>query len=123
MATILVVEDDPLNADVITRLLQMHGHEVLVTDQGAKALEHARTAAPALILMDATLEDSEMDGWEITRRLKADPLTQAIPVIAVTAHVMPYHVERAKAVGCDGFIAKPINFAEVMGKINALLPS
>ena len=119
MAKILLVEDNEMNRDMLARRLQRRGHEVLVAVDGAEGLELARREAPTLILMDMTLP--VLDGWEATRRLKADPATGSIPIIALTAHAMNEDRERALAVGCDDFDTKPIEFPRLIGKVDALL--
>jgi two-component system cell cycle response regulator DivK len=118
---ILVVEDDPQNVDIMVEFLEMHGHEAIVTGDGEQAIEIALSQAPALVLMDATLEGSAIDGWEASKKLKADPRTRSIPIIAVTASVMASDKERAESAGCDDFAAKPFKFKELIAKIDALL--
>jgi len=119
MAKILLVEDNEMNRDMLTRRLQRCGHEVLVAVDGAQGLAVAQDQLPGLILMDMSLPI--MDGWEATRQLKADPATSAIPVIALTAHAMSEDRERALAAGCDDYDTKPVEFGRLVGKIDALL--
>ena len=119
MSTILLVEDNEMNRDMLSRRLARNGYEVLLAENGEQGLALARTAAPALILMDLSLPG--IDGWEATRRLKADPATRAIPVIALTAHAMPSDRESARAAGCDDFDTKPIELARLLQKMAALL--
>jgi len=119
MTRILLVEDNEMNRDMLRRRLERIGYEVDEVGDGAEALVRA-AAAPALILMDMSLPG--MDGWEATRRLKSDPATASIPVIALTAHVMAGDRERAIAVGCDEFETKPVEFARLRAKIDKLLP-
>jgi CheY-like chemotaxis protein len=119
MAKILLVEDNEMNRDMLTRRLQRRGHEVVVAVDGAEGLELARREAPTLILMDMTLP--VLDGWEATRRLKADPTTVGIPIIALTAHAMSEDRARAIEAGCDDFDTKPIEFPRLLGKVDALL--
>ena len=120
MAKILLVEDNELNRDMLSRRLVRRGHEVAMAVDGAQALVAARTEAPVLVLMDMSLP--VIDGWEATRRLKADPQLCHIPVIALTAHAMSGDRERALEAGCDDFDTKPIELPRLLGKINALLP-
>ena len=119
MAKILLVEDNEMNRDMLTRRLQRRGHEVVCAVDGAAGLEVARREGPALILMDMTLP--VLDGWEATRRLKADPATGGIPIIALTAHAMSEDRARAIEAGCDDFDTKPIEFPRLLGKVDALL--
>ena len=119
MAKILLVEDNEMNRDMLARRLQRRGHEVVVAVDGAEGLELARREAPTLILMDMTLP--VLDGWEATRRLKADPATGGIPIIALTAHAMSEDRTRAIEAGCDDFDTKPIEFPRLLGKVDALL--
>ena len=119
MAKILLVEDNEMNRDMLARRLRRRGHEVLVAVDGAEGLELARREAPTLILMDMTLP--VLDGWEATRRLKADPATGSIPIIALTAHAMAGDRERALAAGCDDYDTKPVELPRLLAKIDALL--
>ena len=119
MAKILLVEDNEMNRDMLSRRLQRRGYEVVVALDGQEGLSLAETDAPALVLMDMSLP--VLDGWETTRRLKASPATRGIPVIALTAHAMAGDRERALAAGCDDFDTKPIEFERLLGKIEALL--
>ena len=119
MAKILLVEDNEMNRDMLSRRLQRRGYEVVVALDGQEGLRLAETDAPALVLMDMSLP--VLDGWETTRRLKASLATRGIPVIALTAHAMAGDRERALAAGCDDFDTKPIEFERLLGKIEALL--
>jgi two-component system cell cycle response regulator DivK len=119
MAKILLVEDNEMNRDMLSRRLQRRGYEVLTAVDGESGLAVTRSELPALILMDMSLPG--IDGWEATRQLKADPATRAIPVIALTAHAMAGDREKALAVGCDDFDTKPIELDRLLGKIAALL--
>ena len=119
MAKILLVEDNEMNRDMLSRRLQRRGHEVLVAADGADGVAKARAEVPSLILMDMSLPI--LDGWEATRQIKADPATSAIPVIALTAHAMSEDRERALAAGCDDYDTKPVEFPRLVGKIDALL--
>ena len=117
---ILLVEDNEMNRDMLSRRLLRRGHEVLFAVDGQEAVDMAASASPALILMDMGLP--VMDGWEATRRIKADPRTRAIPVIALTAHAMAEDRDKALAAGCDDFDTKPVEIARLLAKIEALLP-
>ena len=119
MTKILLVEDNEMNRDMLSRRLQKQGYEVVIAVDGEACLAKAQTETPALILMDMSLPG--MDGWEATRRLKAAPQTQAIPVIALTAHAMSDDREKALAAGCDDFDTKPIELPRLLSKIHALL--
>ena len=121
MPRILLVEDNEPNRDMLTRRLRRRGFEVIAAEDGARGVELAASAAPDLVLMDVSLP--VLDGWEATRRLKADPATARIPVIALTAHAMPADHERALAAGCDDFDTKPVELRRLLGKIAALLPA
>lgn len=124
MARILLVEDDEDNIALLTRLLEHHGHAISVAVDGTTAVARAREEMPELILMDLELPPAPDDspdpnaGLEATRRLKSDPATAAIPVIALTAHTMAHHHERIVAAGCDDFQEKPIYpFENLLAKI------
>ena len=119
MAKILLVEDNEMNRDMLCRRLQRRGHEVAIAADGAEGLALARRERPGLILMDMTLP--VLDGWEATRQLKADPVTSAIPIIALTAHAMSEDRQRALEAGCDDYDTKPIEFPRLIGKVDALL--
>lgn len=112
---VLVVEDNPLNQELVTDLLEMSGHTVVTADSGESALQLARTRQLDLILMDVSLPGK--DGLAVTAELKADPLTRAIPVIAVTAHSMVKDRERIMASGCDGYVTKPIDAQTFVSEI------
>ncbi len=119
MARILVVEDNTLNRDMLTRRLARRGYEVLVAEDGQAAIDMAGTEAPDLILMDMSLPI--LDGWEATRRLKAAPETARIPVIALTAHAMAGDREKTIEAGCDDYDSKPIEFERLLRKMEAFL--
>ena len=119
MARILLVEDNELNQDMLSRRLTKRGHEVSIAVDGAQGLEMARADAPDLVLMDMSLP--VMSGWEATIALKGDDRTKAIPVLALTAHSMSGDRERAIAAGCDDFDTKPIDLPRLLEKINLLL--
>ncbi|WP_435016994.1 response regulator [Tundrisphaera sp. TA3] len=120
MARILLVEDNELNRDMLSRRLRRYGFEVEMAADGLRGLEAARLGSFDLILMDLSLP--EIDGWEATRRLKADPQTQAIPIIALSAHAMSGDRERAIEAGCDDYDSKPVELARLLAKIRATLP-
>ena len=119
MPRILLVEDNEANRDSLSRHLQRRGYEVLTAADGEQGLDRARSAGPDLILMDMSLP--VLDGWEATRRLKADPQTRAIPVLALTAHAMADDRQKALDAGCDDYDTKPIDTDRLMGKVRALL--
>ena len=119
MPKILIVEDDELNRDSLRRLLRRRGFEIVLAVDGEDGIATARAEAPDLILMDMSLP--VVDGWEATRRLKADPAVQATPIIALTAHAMSSDRDKALAAGCDDFDTKPIDLDRLLPKIHALL--
>lgn len=119
MAKILLVEDDELNRDMLSRRLMRRDYEVVIAEDGEQGLAMASGENPDLILMDLSLP--VMDGWESTRRLKADPRTKSIPVIALTAHAMPGDREKSLQAGCDDFETKPVEFQRLLDKIEMLL--
>jgi CheY-like chemotaxis protein len=119
MPRILLVEDNELNIDMLSRRLKKRQFDVVVAMSGVEAVEKAHTEHPDLILMDIELPD--MDGWEASRRLKADPATEQIPIIAVTAHAMSDHEQKSREAGCDDYESKPIDFERLVSKINLLL--
>jgi CheY-like chemotaxis protein len=119
MPKILIVEDNELNRDMLSRRLARKGYEVLLAEDGAKGVAAAAAERPDLVLMDMSLP--VLDGWEATRRLKADPATRAIPVIALTAHAMSSDREKALEAGCDDYDTKPIELPRLLEKIERLL--
>jgi CheY-like chemotaxis protein len=119
MPKILLVEDNEMNRDMLSRRLVKRGFEVAIAVDGEQGLVMASSQAPALILMDMSLPG--IDGWEATRRLKAAPETRGIPVIALTAHAMSGDREKAVAAGCDDFDTKPVDLPRLLAKIDALL--
>ena len=119
MAKILLVEDNEMNRDMLSRRLERKGHSVTIAIDGAEGLDKARSDTPDLILMDMSLP--AIDGWEVTRRLKADEATRRIPVIALTAHAMASDEQKAREAGCDDFDTKPIKLPRLLDKIQALL--
>lgn len=114
-----MVEDNEMNRDMLGRRLQRRGYEVLIAVDGQEGIDRARNDRPDLILMDMSLP--VIDGWEATRRLKAADDTEAIPVIALTAHAMTGDREKALEAGCNDYDTKPIEFQNLLGKIEALL--
>jgi CheY-like chemotaxis protein len=119
MPRILLVEDNEMNRDMLSRRLERRGFEVVVAVDGQQGVDLARTHLPELILMDMSLP--VVDGWEATRQIKADPVTSAIPVIALTAHAMAGDRQRALDAGCDDYDTKPIEFPRLLQKMEALL--
>ena len=119
MTTILIVEDNEMNRDMLSRRLKRRGYEVLVAVDGEMGIDLARTQAPDLILMDMSLP--LIDGWEATRRLKADETLAHIPVIALTAHAMASDREKAIEAGCDDYDTKPIDLTRLLAKMVTLL--
>ena len=119
MPKILLVEDNEMNRDMLSRRLVRNGFEVVIAVDGGQGVTMATSEKPDLILMDMSLP--VIDGWEATRRVKADPATQAIPVIALTAHAMADDKEKALAAGCDDFDTKPVELPRLLEKIQALL--
>jgi CheY-like chemotaxis protein len=119
MAKILLVEDNEMNRDMLSRRLLRNGFEVVIAVDGRKGVEMASSEKPDLILMDMSLP--VMDGWDATRHVKADPATKSIPVIALTAHAMVEDRDKAMAAGCDDFDTKPVELPRLLGKIEALL--
>ena len=119
MPRILLVEDNEMNRDMLSRRLQKKGYDVLIALDGEAGVNMAASERPDLILMDMSLP--VVDGWEATRRIKGQPLTASIPVIALTAHVMEGDRDKAFEAGCDDYDAKPIDFERLLGKMHALL--
>jgi len=119
MSKILLVEDNEMNRDMLSRRLTRRGYHVVIALDGESGLALAGSEAPDLILMDMSLPI--LDGWEAARRLKAAPATQRIPVIALTAHAMSSDRDRAIAAGCDDYDTKPIELERLLAKIEALL--
>jgi two-component system, cell cycle response regulator DivK len=119
MPKIILVEDNEMNRDMLSRRLQRRGYEVVMAVDGQEGVALAQSEAPDLILMDMSLP--VMDGWEATRRLKAASETMSIPVIALTAHAMSGDREKAMEAGCDDYDAKPIDLPRLLEKIEALL--
>jgi len=116
---ILLVEDNEMNRDMLSRRLARRGYEIVMAVDGEQGIAMAASEAPALILMDMSLPG--VDGWEATRHIKAAPATSGIPVIALTAHAMEGDREKALAAGVDDFDTKPVEMERLLGKIEALL--
>jgi two-component system, cell cycle response regulator DivK len=119
MPKLLIVEDNEMNRDMLSRRLTRRGYEVVLAADGAEGVAKAGTEGPDLILMDMSLP--VLDGWEATRRIKAAAGTRGIPVIALTAHAMAGDEARARAAGCDDFDTKPVDLARLVGKIERWL--
>jgi len=119
MAKILLVEDNEMNRDMLSRRLERKGYQVAVAADGQEGLNKAKAEKPDLILMDMSLP--VLDGWEATRQLKADGATKSIPVIALTAHAMASDEQRAREAGCDDFDTKPIELPRLLEKMQQLL--
>ena len=120
MARILLVEDNEMNRDMLSRRLKRRDHEVSIAVDGQEAVDKARAEKPEVILMDMSLP--VMDGWEATRQLKADEETKMIPIIALTAHAMASDEAKAREAGCDVFDTKPIELPRLLEKIQNHLP-
>jgi len=119
MARILLVEDNEMNRDMLSRRLLRKGHEIAMAVDGAQGVEMAKAQMPDIILMDMSLP--VIDGWEATRQLKADDATRSIPIIALTAHAMAGDQEKAREAGCDDYDTKPVELPRLLAKIAALL--
>ena len=119
MARILMVEDNEMNRDALSRRLERRGYEVVLAVDGKQGLTLAQSVQPDLILMDLSLP--EIDGWEATRCLKAASATAQIPLIVLSSHAMAGDREKALAAGCDDFDAKPVDFQRLLAKIETLL--
>jgi CheY-like chemotaxis protein len=117
--TILLIEDDEMNRDMLSRRLKLLNYRVLLAGNGVEGVALAQAAAPDLILMDMSLP--ELDGWQATRRLKSQPATRSIPVIALTAHALVGDRDKALQAGCDDFDTKPIDLKRLLKKMEALL--
>jgi len=117
---ILLVEDNEMNRDMLSRRLSRKGFDVILAVDGQEGLDKAASEMPDLVLMDLSLP--LVDGWEATRRLKADAATRTIPIIALSAHAMTGDREKALAAGCDDYDTKPVEFARLLDKMAALLP-
>jgi two-component system cell cycle response regulator DivK len=120
MAKILLVEDNEMNRDMLSRRLQRKGYSVVIATDGEQGVAMARSERPDLILMDMSLP--VLDGWEATRAIKASPEIAAVPVIALTAHAMAGDQEKCFEAGCDDYDTKPVDLPRLIAKIEALLP-
>ncbi|HUL54239.1 MAG TPA: response regulator [Opitutaceae bacterium] len=119
MAKILIVEDNEMNRDMLSRRLERRGYTTVLAVDGGAGVERALAEKPDLILMDMSLP--VIDGWEASRRIKADPATAAIPIIALTAHAMTSDRDHALQAGCNDYDTKPVELPRLLGKIEALL--
>ena len=119
MAKILLVEDQEMNRDMLSRRLTKRGYDVAIAVDGAEGVDKARSESPDLILMDMSLP--VMDGWEATRTLKGDETTRSIPVVALTAHAMSTDREKALEAGCDAYETKPVELPKLLGTMEKLL--
>lgn len=119
MTKILLVEDNEMNRDMLSRRLVRKGYEVVCAEDGQAGVAMATTESPDLILMDMSLP--LIDGWEATRQIKADPAIASLPVIALTAHAMEGDEQGARDAGCDDYDTKPVDLPRLLGKIEALL--
>jgi CheY-like chemotaxis protein len=119
MKKLLLVEDNEMNRDMLSRRLERRGYQVLIAVDGEQGVAAATEHQPDLILMDMSLP--VLDGWESTRRLKQQPTTQGIPVLALTAHAMAGERDKALAAGCNDYDTKPVDFVRLLGKIESLL--
>src|SRR6195256_4193015 len=118
---ILLVEDNYANRDMLTRRLQRQGFDVCFAVSGPSGVAMAADECPDVILMDVAL--GEMDGWEATKLIKANPATSAIPIVALTAHALASDRDKSVEVGCSDFDTKPVNMQRLLGKIRACLPA
>ncbi len=121
LTKVLLVEDNEMNRDMLSRRLQRKGYEVVVAKDGLEGVSMAGSENPDIILMDMSLP--EIDGWEATRRIKATPETAAIPVVALTAHAMASDREKALEAGCDDFDTKPVELSRLLEKMDKLVPA
>jgi two-component system, cell cycle response regulator DivK len=121
MAKILLVEDNEMNRDMLSRRLVRNGHQVVIAIDGQQGVSMALSELPDLILMDMSLP--VIDGWEATRQVRANDATRKIPVIALTAHAMSGDREKAMEAGCDDYDTKPVEITRLLGKMTALLGS
>jgi two-component system cell cycle response regulator DivK len=119
MPKILLVEDNEMNLDMLSRRLERRGYQIVVAMDGAQGVNLAKSENPDLILMDMSLP--VMDGWEATRRIKADSTVQHIPIIALTAHAIAGDREKALAAGCNEYESKPVKFPRLLAKIQEFL--
>lgn len=118
MPKILLVEDNEMNRDMLSRRLMRKGYDVVMAVDGGQGVDMAQNEKPDIVLMDMSLP--VLDGWQATQKLKADSATQNIPIIALTAHAMAGDREKALEAGCDDYDTKPVEFKRLLGKIEAL---
>lgn len=119
MAKILLVEDNEMNRDMLSRRLMKRGYEVVMAIDGQQGIDMAASEKPDLILLDMSLP--VVDGWEAAQKIKANPASQNVPLVALTAHAMASDRERALSAGCDDFDTKPVELPRLLGKMEALL--
>jgi CheY-like chemotaxis protein len=119
MPKVLLVEDNEMNRDMLSRRLERKGYEIVIAVDGGEGLAKARSESPVLILMDMSLP--VVDGWEATRQLKADPATKQIPIIGLTAHAMAGDREKCLEAGCDDYDTKPVELPRLLEKMQAQL--
>ncbi len=119
MSKILIVEDNEASRDMLSRRLSRRGYQVIAASDGKRGITMAREQSPDLIVMDMSLP--ELDGWEATRRLKADPATRAIPIVALTAHAMASDRKKAMDAGCDDYHTKPVDFENFVRSLHGFL--
>ena len=119
MKKLLIIEDNEMNRDMLSRRLSHRGYEVLVANDGQQGLDITQSLLPDLVLMDMSLP--VMDGWEATRKIKANPRIRHIPVIGLSAHAMASDFDKAREAGCDDYDTKPVDMTRLLGKINVLL--
>ena len=119
MSTLLLVEDNEMNRNMLSRRLERRGFEIIEAENGEEAIDIVNTQRPALVLMDLSLP--VMDGWEATRRLKSTPISEDIPIIALTAHAMEQDRERSLNAGCDAYETKPVDLSRLLATIDQLL--
>lgn len=116
---ILLVEDNEMNRDMLSRRLQRKGFEIVIAVDGQQGVDMAKSESPQLILMDMSLPI--LDGWEATRQIKSNPVTKAIPLIGLSAHAMESDKQRAMESGCDDYDTKPVEFGRLMEKIGKFI--
>jgi CheY-like chemotaxis protein len=121
MAKVLLVEDNEMNRDMLSRRLERKGYQVVIATDGEQGVDLALSEAPDLILLDMSLPT--IDGWEAARRIRREPETATVPIIALTAHAMAGDMEKALAAGCDDYDTKPVELIRLLAKIEALLAS
>jgi CheY-like chemotaxis protein len=119
MTKVLLVEDNEMNRDMLSRRLIKRGYEVILAADGRAGIELARSDRPDVVLLDMSLPD--VDGWEAARRLKRDPATRLLPIVALTAHAMPGDERAAREAGCDDYDTKPVDLTRLISKIEAIL--